>query len=206
MLARIRNHPFFHGSDHDLTIDGRGSKVYERFARLTMRGFYRHVAAEAAAAAPPGSAVLDVGTGPGLLLTELAGRRPDLRLTGIDLSADMVELATRNARRSGHADRTEIHQGDSAALPLDDATFDLVMATFCMHHWGAVPQAVNELARVLRPGGTLWIYDFRTVPDTPLTAAAKEAFPGQPLHRTLPRIGRLPIRLTTRWAVSRGDR
>ena len=53
------------------------------------------------ATAPRSGAVLDVGTGPGVLLVELARHRPDLRLTGIDLSADMVERASANLARSG---------------------------------------------------------------------------------------------------------
>src|SRR5262245_49495058 len=75
---------------------GHSSRVYDLVARRVLRVVYRRVAADIATVAPQGGAVLDVGTGPGVLLVELAALRPDLRLTGVDLSADMVSAATRN--------------------------------------------------------------------------------------------------------------
>ena len=68
-----------------MSFDGRRSRVYDFAARRLLRRFYRRLADDIAAVAPQGSAVLDVGTGPGVLLVELARRRPDLQLTGIDL-------------------------------------------------------------------------------------------------------------------------
>jgi SAM-dependent methyltransferase len=59
--------------------------------------------------------VLDVGTGPGVLLVEIGRRRADLRLTGIDLSADMVAAARRNLRAFG--ERAEARTADVADLP-----------------------------------------------------------------------------------------
>src|SRR5438046_3943914 len=84
-----------------MSFDGRRSRVYDFAARRLLRRFYRRLADDIAAVAPQGSAVLDVGTGPGVLLVELARRRPDLQLTGIDLSADMVAAATRHLREFG---------------------------------------------------------------------------------------------------------
>jgi ubiquinone/menaquinone biosynthesis C-methylase UbiE len=82
---------------HDTAFDQRGSAAYDRRARSALRGLYRRVAAEVADVAPPSGTVLDVGTGPGRLLHEIAGRRDDLTLTGIDVSADMVAVAERAA-------------------------------------------------------------------------------------------------------------
>ncbi len=82
-------------------FQGRSSRVYDFASRRLLRPVYRRLADDIAAVAPEGGAVLDAGTGPGVLLVELATRRPDLRLTGIDLSADMVEAARRNVARFG---------------------------------------------------------------------------------------------------------
>src|SRR5947199_339830 len=82
-------------------FEGRSSRFYDLVARRLLRPVYRRLAADIAGTAPSGAAVLDVGTGPGVLLVELARRRPDLSLTGIDLSADMVGAATRNLRPFG---------------------------------------------------------------------------------------------------------
>ncbi len=204
MLEQLHSRFHWRGPGQDLTIDGWASRLYDRvFARWLLRELYRGVAAEVAEAVPSGGAVLDVGTGPGLFLVELAHRRADLRITGVDLSADMVSLAERNVVRARHSAQVELRRSDVADLPFGDASFDLVVSTLSMHHWGAVAPAVPELARVLRPGRPLWIYDVRTRPDSVLASAVGEAFAEQPLQRTLPRVSRFPWRPYARWAVSR---
>src|SRR5262249_22968549 len=102
---------------------GHPSRVYDLVARRLLRVVYRRVAADTAAVARQGAAVLDVGTGPGVLLVELAARRPDLRLTGVDLSADMIAAATRNLTEV--ADRARAHVGDVTSLPFEEQSFDL---------------------------------------------------------------------------------
>jgi ubiquinone/menaquinone biosynthesis C-methylase UbiE len=171
---------------------GRASHLYDRVAGLLLRGFYRRVAGEVAAAAPDGAAVLDAGAGTGRLLVELARARPDLELAGVDLEADMIARAERNARAAGLAGRIDLQVGDVAALPFPDDGFDLVVSTLSMHHWAAVEPAVRELARVLRPGGRLWIYDFRSSAAHGLTEAVP-AFGGRPMVREPVRYGRLPL-------------
>lgn len=200
-LARFHDRAHRPDPGRDITIDGRASRLYNRLVPLLMRGFFRHVADEAAAVVPPGGTMLDAGTGPGALLVQLANRRPDLRLTGIDLSGDMVALAERNARAAGHGERVEVRRADVAALPFPDASFDLVVSTFSMHHWAGITASVAELARVLRPGGQLWIYDLRTMSGDTLEVG--EVLGGEPLRRTIPRIGRLPGRPFARWTAIR---
>ena len=145
LYARRRNRP-------DL-FEGRSSRVYDFAARRLLRRLYRRLAADIAATAPPDSKILDVGTGPGVLLVELAKRRTDLHLTGIDLSADMIVAATRNLDRFGF--RTTAQVGDVTNLPFPDGSFDLVVSSLSLHHWDEPEAAVPELARVLRPGGRL---------------------------------------------------
>jgi ubiquinone/menaquinone biosynthesis C-methylase UbiE len=149
----------------EITFNKRASESYERRATRLLRGFYRTVAAEVAAAAAPGAVVLDVGTGPGRLPVALADRRPDLSLHGADLSPDMVELA----RRAAPGVAFEV--ADVAALPWPDASLDMVVSTLSAHEWPDPRAAAAELARVLRPGGRLMIYDFRFARLGQLTAA-----------------------------------
>lgn len=139
------------------TIEGHASRRYDLMARFVMRGVYRRIAADLALAAPHGAAVLDVGTGPGVLLVELGRRRPDLRLTGVDLSEDMVAAATKNLH--GAAD---VRVADAAELPFETDGFDLVVSTFSLHHWSDPDAAGDELRRVLKPGGSVYVYDFGT--------------------------------------------
>jgi ubiquinone/menaquinone biosynthesis C-methylase UbiE len=170
-------------------FQGRASRIYDVMARRLLRGVYRRLADDIADAAPEDAEVLDVGTGPGVLLVEIARRRPDLRLVGIDLSADMVAAAERNLSEFGA--RASARLGDVTDLPFPDRSFDLIVSSFSLHHWDDPEAAVPELERVLRPGGRLCIYDFRHAPFDAVVTAARAAslFTGQPPQRTLLRTG-----------------
>ena len=150
---------------------GRGSQRYNLMATRLFRGVYRRLAQDITQAAPQGATVLDIGTGPGVLLAELAQLRPDLQLTGIDLSANMITAARRNL--TPHAARATAQVGDVTNLPIADRSVDLVVSSFSLHHWDNPQAAVPELARVLRPGGRIYIYDFRFAPFDVLTTAAQ---------------------------------
>lgn len=91
--------------------------------------------------------VLDVATGTGLVLRALRDRDPVLRLTGIDLSGGMLEVA-----RAELPDAT-LTEGDATVLPFGDDTFDLVTCATGLHLFPDADAAVAEWARVLRPGG-----------------------------------------------------
>ncbi|HYU84569.1 MAG TPA: class I SAM-dependent methyltransferase [Kribbellaceae bacterium] len=179
----------FHHHNMPRVFEGRGSRVYDLAARTLLRGVYRRLAADIAGAAPHGAAVLDVGTGPGVLLAELARRRPDLELTGIDLSADMVAAANRNLSRFGG--RATVLAASVTDLPFPDRSFDLIVSSFSLHHWDHPEAAAPELARVLRPGGRLQIYDFRFAPFDKLATAARgtSLWTGQPPSYTPIRTG-----------------
>jgi ubiquinone/menaquinone biosynthesis C-methylase UbiE len=151
---------------------GRHSRMYDLVARRLLRGVYRRLAVDVAASTPDGATVLDVGTGPGLLLAELARRRPDLTLVGIDLSADMVAAAARNLTPFGA--RASVAQADVAELPFADGSMDVVVSSLSLHHWDRPREAIGELGRVLRPGGRLNIYDFPFAPFDLLESAAQE--------------------------------
>lgn len=158
---------------------GGSSRNYDRLARWVLPGAYRRLAIDAASFAPVGGEVLDVGTGPGVLLRELARRRPDLRLTGMDLSVDMIEAATRNLAPYGERARAVV--GDVTELPFDDDSFDLITTSLSLHHWDRVDAAAPELARVLRPGGRVVVYDFPIAPFDELAAAG--SMTGEPRTR-----------------------
>ena len=171
-----------HGDD--APFEGAGAHRYDRMAWL-MRPLYRRIAADIAAGTPYGARVLDIGTGPGRLLTALARRRPDLDLTGVDVSAAMVDIAAGHLAQFG--DRARAVTGDAAGLPFPDDTFDLVVTSFSLHHWPDVPAAGAEIGRVLRPGGHLGVYDFARAPFDALTldgrTGRRSRLPGRiPLH------------------------
>lgn len=183
-------------------FQGHGSRVYDVVARRFVRRFYRRIAEDVAATAPHGAALLDVGTGPGVLLTEIAARRPDLELTGIDLSADMVATATRNL-----GTRATVQAADVTALPYPDGSFDLVVSSLSLHHWDHPERAVPELARVLRPGGRLRIYDLPFAPFDTLTSTARDRglFGAAAPERTPFRTGVLLLPRCVRYVLPASD-
>jgi SAM-dependent methyltransferase len=138
---------------------GSGS-LYELASRLLLRPMFRRVVSEIATVAPDGASVLEIGCGPGHLAALLA-RTPGLRVTGIDLDPGMVARADAHANREVGADRhrPRFLVADVAALPFPDASFDLVVSTFSMHHWADPTVGLAEIRRVLRPGGRALIWD-----------------------------------------------
>jgi ubiquinone/menaquinone biosynthesis C-methylase UbiE len=153
-------------------FEGRSSRFYSLLAGTVLRRIYRRLARDIADVAPKDAAVLDVGTGPGVLLAELARLRPDLRLTGIDLSPDMVAAARKNV-----ADRATVQVADVADLPFDDHSFDLVVSSLSLHHWDHPEAGAQELARVLREGGSVRIYDFGHAPFEKLSSLSARHAP-----------------------------
>ena len=184
-------HGLLHGRRRNVpkVFEGRSSRVYDLVSRRLVRRMYRRFAADIARVAPDNAQLLDVGTGPGVLLVELATARPDLRLTGVDLSADMITSARRNL--APFADRATARVGNVTDLPFADDSFDLVVSSLSLHHWDDPESAAPELARVLRPGGHVYIYDFPFAPFARLTDAAtsRSVLNGQPPERTPIRTG-----------------
>lgn len=113
--------------------------------------------------------VLDAGCGRGLLLNEAAKQLPNGKAIGIDLwqaadqSGNRPEVTMENARAEEVADRVEIKTGDMRALPLPDCSVDAVVASLSIHN---IPdkkgraQAIQEIHRVLKPGGQIALLDF----------------------------------------------
>ena len=169
MVAHTHPHP----GNLPRLFQGHSSRVYDVVARQVVRGLYRRIAEDIADIAPDDGKVLDLGTGPGVLLVEIGRRRADLGLTGLDLSADMVTAARKNLRE--HGDRAEAVVGDVTSLPFEDDSFDVVVTSLSTHHWDEPRAAVPEIARVLRPGGRFAIYDFSFAPYDDIDSAARDA-------------------------------
>ena len=111
--------------------------------------------------------VLDMATGTGAIALDLAAR-PGLRVTAADLSRPMLLQAWVRAHRDGRQRTVEFLECTAEAIPLADATFDAVIFTYLLRYVSDVPATLRELARVLKPGGTMLSLDF-TVPRGPFT-------------------------------------
>ena len=109
--------------------------------------------------------LLDIGTGPGWLLVKLHELAPGLELTGLDASGAMVAKARENIESYGLSGRIAVEQGNARCMPFADDSFDAVVSTGSIHHWKDPTAALNEVHRVLKPGGLGLLYDL--VSDTP---------------------------------------
>jgi ubiquinone/menaquinone biosynthesis C-methylase UbiE len=82
---------------------------------------------------------------------------PDVRLTGIDLSPEMLAIARKKVTESGRD--VDIREGDAHELPFPDASFDTVLCTYSLCNIPDPARAIGEMKRVLRPGGRLILVD-----------------------------------------------
>jgi ubiquinone/menaquinone biosynthesis C-methylase UbiE len=98
--------------------------------------------------------VLEVAIGTG---RNLPFYPPGIRLTGIDFSPAMLDLARRQASQLGHP--VDLRLGDAEALDLPDAAFDTVVCTLSLCTIPDERRAIAEMKRVLRPGGRLLLLD-----------------------------------------------
>ena len=106
----------------------------------------------------PGLSLLDVGCGPGTITIDLAGRVAPGTVLGVDRSGDVIAQADALAVGSG-LDNVSFATGDIYALELEADSFDVVHAHQVLQHLKAPVDALHELRRVLRPGGTLAVRD-----------------------------------------------
>lgn len=118
-------------------------------------------------------AVLDVGCGHGLLLIGAAKRLTTGKAYGIDLwvqedqSSNSPEATLKNARLEGVENKLEIHGGDMRKMPFASESFDAITSSWAIHNIHDKPErekALQEIVRVLRPGGRLAILDIDHVP------------------------------------------
>ena len=151
----------------------RHGELYERWAGRLAGRLYARVTARrpAQCRAPPGTRILDVGIGTGLLPLRIAAACPRWTIDAIDLSPQMIDRARQSAIAGGQAKAVTFTVADAAAVPFPDATFDLVVSTISQHHWSDPGAGLRELNRVLRPEAQAWIYDFRLALRRAQTAA-----------------------------------
>jgi ubiquinone/menaquinone biosynthesis C-methylase UbiE len=141
------------------------AEAREMAARLELRARAEdEVAARAAyldlLAVAPGERVLDVGCGSGVVLRELARRvAPDGVAVGLDPSPAFLTIARELAEQEGVTEQVELHEGDARSLPFADAEFDAVLAVTALSHVPEGERAIPELARVVRPGGRVGVFD-----------------------------------------------
>ncbi|HZF09560.1 MAG TPA: methyltransferase domain-containing protein [Thermoanaerobaculia bacterium] len=135
-------------------------QTYDRLAAVYDRRWARYIRATTRAtlarlALRPGEQLLDLGCGTGALLRELVLESAAPRLCGVDLSLAMLACA-----RASLPPAVPLALGDVGALPYPSGSFDVVVSISSFHYWPHPEEALQEIRRVLRPGGRLVITDW----------------------------------------------
>src|SRR5262249_26870403 len=122
------------------------------------RESYRESAEVVAGQVASAGSILELAPGPGYLAIELA-RLGTYRIVGLDISQSFVEMARRNAQEAGVA--VEFEQGNAARMPIEAVTLDFIVCRAAFKNFTEPVQALQEMHRVLRPGGKALIIDLR---------------------------------------------
>jgi demethylmenaquinone methyltransferase/2-methoxy-6-polyprenyl-1,4-benzoquinol methylase len=154
--------------------------------RRTARALLRD---DGGASADPGlhdrhARVLDLATGTGDLAVAIASEHLEARIWALDASERMLDLARRKIARLGLDQRVGFILGDACALPFPELYFDAAATAFGLRNFEDRPRALAEIARVLRPGGTVAILE-ATEPEGRVIGALARLY----IHRVLPLIG-----------------
>jgi ubiquinone/menaquinone biosynthesis C-methylase UbiE len=140
-------------------MEGMTARWYDRQRGTPSQiAAWREQAAGLTAGLPAGAAVLEVAPGPGYLAIEIA-RLGRARVTGLDISRTMVEIARKHASDAGVD--VDFRQGDVSATPFEADSFDLIICQAAFKNFRRPVDALNEMSRVLRQGRTAVIQDLR---------------------------------------------
>lgn len=139
-----------------LAMEGLIADWYARNTGRDMRRF-SDAARTVSERVPRGARVLEVAPGPGYLALELA--RSGYQVVGLDVSRSFVRIATANAAKAGVSATFE--EGDAAHMPFPDDAFDFAICMAAFKNFTDPVGALDEIHRVLRPGGRASILDLR---------------------------------------------
>ena len=130
------------------------------YASLTFKSLdeFKSLAQRVAGEIPPQGEVLDLAPGPGYFAIELA-KLGQHRVTGLDISHTFVQIARRNAVRA--AVDVDFQQGNAASMPFQGKSFDFLVCRAAFKNFTQPVRALQEMYRVLKPGGRALIIDLR---------------------------------------------
>ncbi len=148
---------------------------------------------------PAGARVLEVAPGPGYLAIEIA-KLVRCRMVGADISRTFVRIANENAEKAGLDIAFE--EGDAADLQFPDGAFDFIVCRAAFKNFGDPVGALEEMHRVLRPGGEALIIDMRK---DATNAALDDAVAGMRLGRVGAVLTRIIFRQLRKRAYAKAD-
>ena len=145
-------------------MEGSIARWYEKNTRKDINQF-QELAERLQAGLPVDASILEVAPGPGFLAIEMA-KLSKFHVTSLEISKTFVELGRKNAVDAGVP--VDIHEGNASAMPFADNSFDFLVCRAAFKNFSEPVQALLEMQRVLRLGGTGVVIDLRR--DTPMSA------------------------------------
>jgi demethylmenaquinone methyltransferase/2-methoxy-6-polyprenyl-1,4-benzoquinol methylase len=135
--------------------------TYDRYARLLSFGQDPRWRSFLVSRIPADATrVLDVASGTAAVAIELARRVPTREVIGVDQSTEMLSAGRARVKEAGLSERIDLREGHAESLPFDDAEFDALTFTYLLRYVDDPAATMRELARVVRPGGTIAMLEF----------------------------------------------
>ena len=133
---------------------------------------------------------LEAGAGPGFLAMMLTQANPDINIIAVDISPEMVEVASEYVKEEGLEDRIQYLVGDVADQELIKGlgNFDVVYSSYSMHEWKEPEKSIKNLWRAVGDKGLMCIYDFRKMAwlrFLPIKSGEKDAIMSTPSARKM---------------------
>ncbi|WP_085524389.1 class I SAM-dependent methyltransferase [Tuberibacillus sp. Marseille-P3662] len=121
----------------------------------------------------PNDVVADLGAGNGYFTIPMANHTEET-VYAVDIELKMLEMLKKRAKET-HVENIEYVNSDLETIPMDDHSIDKVLIAFVIHEVPSVVNTLNEIKRILKPGGTVMVIEWEAV----------ESEDGPPLHERL---------------------
>lgn len=145
---------------HHATVEGKEALSYAQLSKKYMMRDFQNVAAQVVSKLKNGR-VLEVGSGVGYIGIESIRLQPELKWVGLETSKTMLDFAKQNCIDEKIGTMIEFVYWDTENVPFGDSSFDFVVSNWSIHHWKKPEYVLNEIYRVLKPGGTVLVFDIR---------------------------------------------
>jgi|WetSurMetagenome_2_1015567.scaffolds.fasta_scaffold00835_9 ubiquinone/menaquinone biosynthesis C-methylase UbiE len=140
----------------DLGIEGPKAKYYDQMTREHRLGEIREQAKEVSIYIKNGDSVLEIAPGAGYLSIELA-KFGKYKISGLDISKDLIEICAKNAKEAGV--QVDFQQGNVSNMPYLKDVFSFIICVLAFKNFKEPVKALQEMYRVLKPGGVALIMD-----------------------------------------------
>lgn len=108
---------------------------------------------------PPSGIILDCGTGTARIPILIAGQNPNIHITAIDLSSNMLKIGEANVNDADLKGSITLMLVDAKKLPFPDNHFDMIISNSIIHHLSKPISFFEELNRVIKPNGGIFVRD-----------------------------------------------